>query len=181
MKERSGERLRFKGTFERYGIKRAYKGLPKETILLKDIKNTHGEEITEHLWFNYTKSFQGLGLLFPGDIILFDARVGSYEKGYVGRGEDNRTVDYHLTRPTRIEFFKMVERVAGYYDICPECGYHNLFEHENDCYCRRCGKPLGATKKLNPTRVVQQSPKMSQRTLESEFRGIMSSIGVKNE
>jgi len=140
LKERFNSRTRFKGTFSKYSLKSSYKGLQKETILLLDVKNLQDEELTDHLWFNLTKGFRGLGLLFPGDIIYFDARVRPYVKGYVGRGEDNREIDYKLSHPTKIELFKRVithEKMKDYYKICPYCGYHN--NREELISCRRCG------------------------------------------
>ena len=81
---------------------------PEPTVLLVDIKDEFDVILTDHLWFNYTKGFQDLGKLKPGDQIEFDARVAKYEKGYKGRDEFlqlSRPVetDYHLSYPTKLK------------------------------------------------------------------------------
>jgi len=102
------ERLTFVGVFERYGTKTNWNGYPENTILLKDIKNQLGKNVTDHIWFSLTKGFQNLGKLENGDIVQFQARVKPYTKGYVGRNEfdmvvDEREIDYKLNNPTKIE------------------------------------------------------------------------------
>ena len=99
------ERKTFVGTFERYGTKSGYMGV-QETILLKDIKTTDGEYITDHLWFNKTKGFSDLGTLKFGDIVQFDARSKEYEKGYKGYRDDVYKpieTDYKLSHPSKIK------------------------------------------------------------------------------
>lgn len=130
-----GSRLRFYGTFEKYGLKSSYKGLPKQTLLLVDVKRD-GELITDHLWFNLTKGFNELGDLSPGDVIAFDARVGTYVKGYVGRDEDSRELDYRLTHPTKIRMLSQNPQRTAYL-ICDRCRYRN--EDLQAETCRRCG------------------------------------------
>ncbi len=66
LKQRLNSRERFKGTFEKYSTKSSYRGLPKETILLLDIKTIQDTEISHHLWFNLTTGFRKLGALYPG-------------------------------------------------------------------------------------------------------------------
>ena len=101
-------RMTFIGIFERYGTKTNWNGYPENTILLKDIKNQLGKNVTDHIWFSLTKGFQNLGKLENGDIVQFQARVKPYTKGYVGRNEfdmvvDEREIDYKLNNPTKIE------------------------------------------------------------------------------
>lgn len=94
----------FTGVFERFGVKNGWKGLAEPTVLLKNIKNSKGKFMTEHLWFNLTKGFDSLGLE-EGDLIQFDARVKSYVKGYRGFREDvyrPLEIDYKLSHPTKI-------------------------------------------------------------------------------
>jgi hypothetical protein len=59
--------------------------------------------VADHLWFNYTKGFQALGILVEGDVIEFYARVREYTKGYVNYREmiDEREIDYKLSYPTK--------------------------------------------------------------------------------
>lgn len=94
-----GQRLRFSGTFERYGTKHAYQGRGPDltTVLLKDVKTAaDGKVVTDHLWFNLTVEFDDADLQ-EGDVVSFDARVDSYTKGLEGYG-----YDYKLSRPTRV-------------------------------------------------------------------------------
>lgn len=153
LKRRFNQRERFKGTFEKYGLKSSYKGLARETLLFVDVQTISGEDVTDHLWFNLTKGFQKIGNLYPGDIVAFDARVRSYVKGYVGRGEDDREVDYKLSHPTKISILKRAEDKSqmGYYTICPKCDHRNKTSMlnrfpdsrpigpGNPARCRRCG------------------------------------------
>jgi hypothetical protein len=110
LEKMEGDRLEFIGTFERLGEKKGWKGSTDITVLLKDIVVADsGQHVASHLWFNYTKGFQALGLssCSPGCRIKFRARVGSYMKGYMGRRDDVYKpveVDYHLSRPTKIEW-----------------------------------------------------------------------------
>ena len=101
----SGERHTFVGVFERTGYKTEQDRLGHKhyhpTLLLLDVKTLSGEPVTGHLWFNYTKAFQGLGQLRQGDLIQFDARVDVYYKGY---HTEQKIRDYKLARPTKIGF-----------------------------------------------------------------------------
>jgi hypothetical protein len=95
LKQANDLRLRFIGTFVRYGTKTNYKGYQERTILLCNVVDTTGQITTDHLWFNMTKQFDALGELQEGDILSFDARVRPYVKGYVNWREDidERTID----------------------------------------------------------------------------------------
>lgn len=104
----NGQRLRFHGTFSRYGTKNGWQGAVEETILLLNIcLVANGRILTDHLWFNHTKGFAALGTLAPGDCVAFTARVHAYRKGYRGKnwvirqGNPPRT-DWRLSRPTQI-------------------------------------------------------------------------------
>ena len=108
----SQERHTYTGVFVRYGFKNGYKG-PIETLLLKDIKDSAGNIISDHLWFNKTKGFAKYDLK-KGDVLKFDARVSSYQKGYKGYDEWTRIerpveTDYKLSYPTKIELVKTNE------------------------------------------------------------------------
>ena len=182
LKIRDGERMRFKGTFSRYGLKTAYKGLPLETVCLNNIQVMSGEEVTDHLWFNHTKGFKDLGLLYPEDIIAFDARVKSYFKGYIREEDDFRQVDYHLTRPTKLV---VLARGAprNIYKVCEKCDHPNrvidLEGFLSSERCRRCGSLL--EEQLEVEQIVEADPKLRQMTFEEEFMSIMKSIGVVKE
>jgi hypothetical protein len=95
-----GQRRRFEGTFERFGIKSGYKG-PEKTLVLLNVKDVYTrEDVCDHLWFTVGVQLDRLGLK-EGDVIRFDARVTRYLKGYVHRGEDSREIDYRLSFPTK--------------------------------------------------------------------------------
>lgn len=96
----SEQRGVFTGRFERKGIK-SFKDHYSETILLLDIRDSSGEQVTDHLWFNMTKGFRNLGTLEQGMIIQFEARVAEYYKGYVGYEGWEREKDYKLSHPTK--------------------------------------------------------------------------------
>lgn len=164
LKKRSGSRLRFIGIFDRYGLKSAYKGLPKITILLNKLKTINEEDLCDHIWLNYTKRFQELGSLYPGDVVAFDARVGPYLKGY---GEE-KEVDYRLTRPSRVALVRRgQEKVPeGYYLICMGCGHRNESGRFSEEYarCRRCGHVLRGAP--SPERYLEEVlPQFKQMSL----------------
>ncbi|MGE5621287.1 MAG: hypothetical protein ACM3U0_01805 [archaeon] len=107
LKDMNGERRTFYGEFVRLGVKSGYKGT-EETVLLKNIYDTSGTFITDHLWFNLTKGFEKLDLK-PGDRVQFDARVTSYTKGYKGRyagilnpSKAKERSDFKLSHPGKI-------------------------------------------------------------------------------
>ena len=97
-------RATFTATFERMGTKSSF-GHPKPTLLFKDVRDSNGKIVSNHLWFNYTMGFMRLGLQ-AGDVVQFDARVKAYEKGYRGRREDvwdsPIETDYKLSHPTQL-------------------------------------------------------------------------------
>jgi hypothetical protein len=108
LKQRDGKRGRFTGTVKRFGKKPAYKGAPLDTLLLVDLRDEAGTEVTDHLWFVVRKQLKELNLQ-PGDKIEFTARVTTYIKGYRGRREDDWdrhtavSVDYRLSHPTQFK------------------------------------------------------------------------------
>ena len=100
LKNLKNVRRTFQGTFERFGVKGGYKG-PLKTILLLHVVNIKTKkEVTDHLWFNFTKGFATLELA-KGDVVEFCARSRPYVKGCVHRDDDNRIVDYKLSNPTQ--------------------------------------------------------------------------------
>ena len=101
----SETRERYRATVGRMGIKsNEFKGFPERTILLKDVVNvTTNEIVTDHLWFTVGKTLKELDLK-EGDEITFNARVGSYKKGYI-----YKTTDYKLNYMSKIEV-KPVDR-----------------------------------------------------------------------
>lgn len=93
---------RFRAKFCRLGYKVSY-GHFKPTLLLTEVELIDDMEkpqvVTSHLWFNYTTGFQRLGQLQPGDVILFNARVHQYRKGYFTAKQE---VDYNLSHPSKV-------------------------------------------------------------------------------
>lgn len=105
------KRLRFTGIFVRYGTKHGWKGATLTTILLKNITDISGKQVTDHLWFNLTMEFMKIeSQLNQGAVIGFDARVKQYTKGYKGCRDDVYDklveVDYRLSHPTNIQIIK---------------------------------------------------------------------------
>ena len=102
------QRALFRAVFKKYGLRSGYKGTSAETILLVDVRDSDGNVVCDHLWFNLTKGFEQLGTLREGDRVQFEARVKKYRKGYVNRkaGIDQSRVDYKLSHPTRIERYR---------------------------------------------------------------------------
>lgn len=108
LKKIENRRDKFHGVFEKYGSKSNWKGYQETTVLMKDIKDTNGKIVSDHLWFNLTKGFEKLGQINSGDVIYFEARVKPYTKGYVNyrKGIDDRVTDYRLSHPTKFSITK---------------------------------------------------------------------------
>ena len=101
MKNRDGERLKITGIFERFGTKNGFRG-PVETLLLKDIRDEHGEFLSDHIWFTRGSSWP---VLKSGDTVALTARIEAYERGYNGHRSDvyvEHSFDYKFSRPTKI-------------------------------------------------------------------------------
>lgn len=104
LRKEAGNRKKFRGTFIRIGKKAGFNGYSQETILLKDIADAlTGEQVTDHIWLNFTKGFENIHLQ-PGTIVEFQARIVEYKKGYknsrFASGEQKK--DYKLSHPTQI-------------------------------------------------------------------------------
>lgn len=103
--KRNGLRTLYRGTVVRFGSKPSYRGPAMPTILLRDVTDSRGEVVADHLWFTYGKSFARLDLQ-PGDVVEFVARAEPYVRGYQGRRDDvgDRPLerDYRLSFPTRV-------------------------------------------------------------------------------
>ena len=118
LKNIEGVRNRFIATFIRYGQKAAYKGYPIVTLLFENVRDKYGEVFTEHIWFTTNKSFEKFNFN-EGDNIVFDARVKTYIKGYIGRNNDwddsydikTVTKDYKLSHPNNIVWHGAKENV----------------------------------------------------------------------
>ena len=103
----------FSGRFNRLGTKNGWKGATLTTVLLTDIRDSEGNIVSDHLWFNYTKGFASVDLQ-EGDTIQFEARVTEYWKGYCGyRGDVYRPIkkDYKLSYPTKIKKIDNIEEL----------------------------------------------------------------------
>ncbi len=71
-------------------------------LCLADVTDVNGSIVADHVWFTLGKGFRDVGWLSKGDRIQLDARVKTYQKGWLGA----RT-DYKLFNPTKI---KVLER-----------------------------------------------------------------------
>lgn len=103
LEKRDGVRLRCRAVVDRFGTKPAFKGLPVQTILLRDVVDADtGTLLTDHLWFTIGKWSAGLA---TGDIFEFEARAADYIKGYQGRREvfdAPVSRDWKLKHPTKV-------------------------------------------------------------------------------
>jgi hypothetical protein len=104
LKSLEGVRTSFRGTVAQFSVKSGYTGRDLPTLMLKDVMDSTGNMVTEHLWFTVGKTLADLHLQI-GDVIAFQARVTAYEKGYKGYREDVHKpieIDYRLSNPTKI-------------------------------------------------------------------------------
>ena len=94
LKQINGVRALFRGTVADFSSRLSY-GHEKKTMLLCNVRDRHGREMTDHVWFLCAKWNEGFKI---GDEIRFEARVTKYWKGY----HDNRSMDYKLSHPTKV-------------------------------------------------------------------------------
>lgn len=101
--KQEGRRMLYRARVGRFGSKPAYRGPAVPTILLRDVRDSQGNVVADHLWFMLGKSFSRLDLE-AGDVVEFTARAEPYWKGYRGRYDEDspRERDYRLSYPTRV-------------------------------------------------------------------------------
>ena len=108
LKDKVGQRKKFKAVVARFGKKVNYNGYTDITILLTHITDIETNKlVTNHQWFAYTKGFEQVKLK-EGDTLEFEARVTVYKKGYVNRklSINQRQSDFKLSHPTKIQVIK---------------------------------------------------------------------------
>lgn len=133
LKEKGGnDRFCFSAKFEKYGFKYTdrSKTHAQPTLLLKDVMDEERNLLTDHLWFNLTKGFKTLGILHVGDVLRFNGRVKSYQKGYQGHQPGisrTLTIDYKIDRPTKVQLK----------DCCNDQKIHQTFLGENWQVCNQ--------------------------------------------
>lgn len=133
-----GRRVRYVGTFDRFGTKTGVRPgsssegrwvhITKPTLCLVNI--LYGAtEVTDHLWMNVGTQLASLDLK-PGDRVEFYAVAETYEKGYRGRRDDDEgwglppvTTDIHLTRPTKVRLLERLQRGQLTLDSEPDGGH----------------------------------------------------------
>jgi len=93
-----GQRMVFTATVGRFGNKPSFPSWRGSvpTVLLKQIQNTEGIEVADHLWVERGLQWEKLNIK-AGDRVRFNARVSGYNKG-----PDENEFDYRLSYPTAI-------------------------------------------------------------------------------
>lgn len=101
------KRYTFVGIVERLGSKKVnYNWMP--TLLLTSLKDANGNQLSDHVWINYSKNFQKLGLLVKGDKVKFNGRIKAYTKEAIVDEVNNviirmPSIDYAITYPSKVE------------------------------------------------------------------------------
>lgn len=97
-----GVRKVFRATFVRYGAKTGWKGRIERTILFRDVTDSDGNLLCDHVWVNNTKGFD-IFLFSEGCIVEFTARITPYfrKKFY--------SFDFRLSHPTKIRLLSRGE------------------------------------------------------------------------
>jgi len=146
LKQLNQQRLTFRATVDRFGTKNGWHGWQVNTICFKDVTH-NGELVTDHVWFTCGKWSQKIK---EGDKISFEARVGEYEKGYRGYREDvllygeysKPSVDYHLTRPTKVKVISEMEIKMGNKFMKNKITKVKISEQMEEIYCDSCGNKM---------------------------------------
>ncbi|MFA6332499.1 MAG: hypothetical protein WCX22_06075 [Methanoregula sp.] len=84
-----GKRATFIATFSRNDVFETRWG-SRAKALLKDIQDVHFNPVTDHLSITDPDSLQLMAFLKEGDLIVFNAGVRKYRKGYPGDDIDSR-------------------------------------------------------------------------------------------
>ena len=94
-KIQDGKKHTFLATMERYGsfINRVT-GEKTRTILLKNVTDTKGKVLTDHVWVR-EDSYLRKSSLTAGKLYAFEARIGTYDRGRTSR-------DFRLTKIRKI-------------------------------------------------------------------------------
>lgn len=103
LKEIHQVRATFCGVVADFGTRTSC-GYVKHQMLVRNIRDRHGNEMADHVWFLCAKWNEHLR---PGDEIEFEARVTRYWKGY----HDNRQMDYKLSHPTKVRKIEPMKEV----------------------------------------------------------------------
>jgi hypothetical protein len=95
-----GKRATFIATFSGREIFKTKRGL-REKMVLNDVRDVQFKPLTDHVSITDQASLQQMALLKEGDLIVFNAGVRKYHKGYPGDDIDLRlkhpeSVDYML-------------------------------------------------------------------------------------
>lgn len=111
LQKRDGKRGLFTAVFARYGRAKGFQGREIVTCLFTDVRDSTGQQVTDHIWFKCGKGFSMLGMK-GGEHVEFEARVKPYFKGYRGRrysdgwtGDEGgaQEKDYRLSFPTKLK------------------------------------------------------------------------------
>ena len=97
-----GKTMTFTAIFEKYG--RMIDG--RKTMLVSSVKDSNGLPITHHVWIRELHQIK-YSEFIPGDILIFQATVERYVKGYKGYKIEERLknppkINYGLTCPKNI-------------------------------------------------------------------------------
>ena len=79
-----GTGARFTARVEKNDSKRGFRGRQAPTVLLADVRDAGGEQVTGHLWFSLGTWAAHLA---PGNHISFRGTTQKYLKRYGGHGE----------------------------------------------------------------------------------------------
>lgn len=95
-----GKRATFIATFSRRDVFKTKWGLQVK-VVLKDVEDIQFKPLTDHVSITDQDSLQLMAFLKEGDLIVFNAGVRKYRKGYYGDDIDIRlrhpdSVDYTL-------------------------------------------------------------------------------------
>lgn len=100
------KRYSFTGFVERPGIK-VLNGHTQPTLLIKNLKDSDGNQLADHIWLNYTDGFKKLGILIKGDKVKFIGRVRRYKKEAIFDYDRNvvtrqESIDYGISYPSQV-------------------------------------------------------------------------------
>jgi hypothetical protein len=95
LRKRYNQRIKCRAFVDRFGARADRFGYTR-TILLVNVYDNRGERLTDHVWFDFNKTFEKAGVK-AGDLIQFYARVKLYRKGY-----KHEIVDYKLSYPSKV-------------------------------------------------------------------------------
>ncbi len=129
-----GKRATFIATFSRRDVFKTNRGFRAKAVL-KDVKDVQFKPLTDHVSITDQASLQLMAFLKEGDLIVFNAGVRKYHKGY--HGDD---IDIRLKHPDSVDYML--------------CDVRNIIKQNLDTPTKKINVDLGLKELMKNKRIA---------------------------